>query len=168
MLVGAPALPVTVPLAHSVLPVTVLQSASALGEAATAAAVTVITRAGTAQSKATFTTNPFRAVRSEANHENEQQRHRGVNGILILDGGKPVWMVATDIERRTPDLERYTASDERRNWLAHSAIRSLSAISRSSCPAGIVYANRRSSVANERKSSRITLSSMGISPPKKQ
>jgi hypothetical protein len=146
-----------------VLPVTVLQSASALGEKATAAAVTVITRVGTTPGKATFTTNPFRAVRCVANHENEQQRHRGVNGILILDGGKPVWMVAADIARRTPDLERYTAS-ERRNWLAYSAIRSLSAISRSSCPAGIVYANRRSSVANERKSSRITLSSMGISP----
>lgn len=72
-LVGAPELPDTVPLAHSVLPVTVLQSASALGATPIARAVDAIAQTGTTQSKFTFTSDPFfQRVPGEANHGNRQ------------------------------------------------------------------------------------------------
>lgn len=61
-LVGAPELPETLPLAHRVLPVTVLQSAVAVGAAASARAVAVIANTGMEASHFTVTTSSLSAV----------------------------------------------------------------------------------------------------------
>lgn len=93
------------------------------------------------------------------NHDESEALRRALESVVAAR--RLMSTVAVD---DFPIAVRHAVSDARRNSPACCTIRSLIVMSGSSCPAGIVYASFRSSVANQRSSSRMLLSGTGVEP----